>query len=103
MTQADSVPIRDDEVKTTIVDADASSDEHEEMEPEATGREQSALATAPVAQAGLGLAAAVLGVVALIDASGLKMFGKHGVPGPGMFPTALSIAVLVLGLSLVAV
>ncbi len=41
--------------------------------------------------------------MALIDASGLAMFGKHGVPGPGMFPTALSIAVVALGLTLAVV
>jgi tripartite tricarboxylate transporter TctB family protein len=103
MTQADSVPIRDDDVKTPIVDGDASTDQPEATEPEAAGREHSALATSPLAQAALGVAAAVLGVVALIDASGLKMFGKHGVPGPGLFPTALSIVVSALGLALVVV
>ena len=33
----------------------------------------------------------------------LHMFGKKGVPGPGFFPIALSVAVIALGLLLVAV
>ena len=32
------------------------------------------------------LVAAAFGVVALVDASGLKVFGDKGVPGPGFFP-----------------
>jgi hypothetical protein len=93
MTRADSVGIRnDDEGIAAVPEADTS-----------TGPERSALATVPLAQAALGLGATALGVVALVGASGLSMFGKHGVPGPGMFPAVLSIAVLSLGLTLVAV
>ncbi|OBF34251.1 hypothetical protein A5724_17030 [Mycobacterium sp. ACS1612] len=77
--------------------ADSPPEEHDPPESE-----RSVLATAPLAQAALGLAATAVGVVAFINASGLPMFGKHGVPGPGMFPTALSVAVLGLGLALVA-
>ena len=99
MTQADSVPIRrDDGAEVPHAGVDSSAEEHDATEPE-----HSVLATSPVAQAALGMAATVLGVVSLIDASGLPMFGKHGVPGPGMFPTALSVAVLGLGLALVVV
>lgn len=72
----------------------------EESEPAA---EHSVLSTSPIAQACLGAAAAVFGVIALVDASGLAVFGKKGVPGPGFFPIALSIAVIALGLLLVAV
>jgi tripartite tricarboxylate transporter TctB family protein len=99
MTQADSVPIRhDDGAERPLADGDSSADEYDSTEPE-----HSVLATSPIAQAALGIAAAGFGVVALIDASGLPMFGKHGVPGPGMFPTALSVAVAVLGLALLVV
>jgi hypothetical protein len=72
----------------------------EEPEP---GRRHSALSTSPIAQAGLGAAAAAFGVIALVDASGLAVFGKKGVPGPGFFPIALSIALVALGLLLVTV
>ncbi len=72
----------------------------EESEP---GRRHSALSTSPIAQAGLGAAAAAFGVIALVDASGLAVFGKKGVPGPGFFPIALSIALVALGLLLVTV
>jgi len=65
--------------------------------------EHSALTTSPIAQAGFGAVAAVFGVIALVDASGLAMFGKKGVPGPGFFPISLSVAVIALGLFLVAV
>jgi hypothetical protein len=71
-------------------------------EPESVA-EHSVLSTSPVAQAGLGVVAAAFGVVALIDASDLDMFGKKGVPGPGFFPISLSVAVVALGLLLVAV
>jgi hypothetical protein len=91
MTRAESVPIANE-------DTDAPVDDHESTAPE-----HSVLAASPTAQAILGIVAAGFGVVALIDASGLAMFGKHGVPGPGMFPTALSIAVVALGLLLVVV
>jgi Tripartite tricarboxylate transporter TctB family len=91
MTRAESVPVAHE-------DTDAPVDDHESPAPE-----HSVLATSPMAQAILGIVAAGFGVVALIDASGLAMFGKHGVPGPGMFPTALSIAVVALGLLLAVV
>lgn len=91
MTRAESVPVAHD-------DQDAVVDDHE---PVASRR--SVLAASPGAQAILGIVAAAFGVVALIDASGLPMFGKHGVPGPGMFPTALSAAVVALGLALTVV
>jgi hypothetical protein len=71
------------------------------IEPEA--EEKSALRTSPVAQAGLGAVAVAFGVIALIDAATLDMFGKKGVPGPGFFPVSLSIAVIALGAALVAV
>jgi putative tricarboxylic transport membrane protein len=71
-------------------------------EPEAAA-DHSVLSTSPVAQAGLGGVAAAFGVIALIDASGLDMFGKKGIPGPGFFPISLSVAVIALGLLLVAV
>ena len=102
MTQADSVPIRhDDGGEPPLADGDASADEQHSTE--STEREHSVLATSPLAQAALGIVVAGFGVAALIDASGLPMFGKHGVPGPGMFPAALSIAVAALGLALVVV
>jgi putative tricarboxylic transport membrane protein len=65
--------------------------------------EHSPLATSPIAQAGLGLVAAAFGAIALSDANGLDIFGKKGVPGPGFFPVTLSVAVIALGLLLVAV
>jgi len=65
--------------------------------------DHSVLSTSPVAQAGLGAVAAAFGVIALIDASGLDVFGKKGVPGPGFFPVSLSVAVIALGLLLTAV
>jgi hypothetical protein len=65
--------------------------------------DHSVLSTSPVAQAGLGAVAAAFGVIALIDASGLDMFGKKGVPGPGFFPISLSVAVIALGLLLTVV
>jgi Tripartite tricarboxylate transporter TctB family len=71
-------------------------------EAELPGR-HSALSTSPIAQAGLGAAAAAFGVIALVDASGLAVFGKKGVPGPGFFPIVLSIALVVLGVLLVTV
>jgi hypothetical protein len=86
MTQTGSAP------------ADAAYDGSDADEPE-----HSVLSTAPLAQAGLGLVAAAFGVVALLDATGLDMFGKKGVPGPGFFPVSLSIAVIVLGLLQVVV
>jgi len=91
MTRAESVPVAHG-------DQDALVDDHEPAAPE-----RSVLAKSPGAQAILGVVAAGFGAVALIDASGLPMFGKHGVPGPGMFPTALSVAVVALGLALAAV
>jgi hypothetical protein len=69
----------------------------------AEAAEHSPLATSPIAQAGLGLVAAAFGATALIDAHGLDIFGKKGVPGPGFFPVSLSVAVIALGLLLVAV
>lgn len=102
MTQADSVPIQREDGGASepipVSGAETAIDDHD-----ATAHEQSALATSPIAQAALGIVAAGFGVVALVDASGLAMFGKHGVPGPGMFPTALSTAVVALGLALVVV
>lgn len=86
MTQTGSAP-----AEAAYDDSDASEPEH------------SVLSTAPLAQAGLGLVAAGFGVVALIDATGLDMFGAKGVPGPGFFPVSLSVAVMVLGLLQVAV
>jgi hypothetical protein len=86
MTQTGSAP------------ADAASDASEADEPE-----HSALATAPLAQAGLGVVAVIFGVIALLDATGLDMFGKKGVPGPGFFPVSLAIAVIVLGVLQVGV
>jgi hypothetical protein len=71
-------------------------------EPESAS-DHSVLSTSPVAQAGLGAVAAAFGVIALIDASGLDVFGKKGVPGPGFFPISLSVAVIALGLLLTAV
>jgi tripartite tricarboxylate transporter TctB family protein len=71
-------------------------------EPESAA-ERSVLSTSPVAQAGLGVVAAAFGVIALIDASGLDMFGKKGVPGPGFFPISLSVAIIGLGLLLTVV
>lgn len=72
-------------------------------EPDVEAAEHSPLATSPIAQAGLGLAAAAFGAIALSDATGLDVFGKKGVPGPGFFPVSLSVAVIALGLLLVAV
>jgi hypothetical protein len=74
-----------------------------EIEEPDAAPDHSVLSTSPVAQAGLGAVAAAFGVIALIDASGLDMFGKKGVPGPGFFPISLSVAVIVLGLLLTAV
>jgi Tripartite tricarboxylate transporter TctB family len=91
MTRADSVPVAHDDQGAVV-------DDHEPAAPE-----RSVLAKSPGAQAILGVVAAGFGAVALIDASGLPMFGKHGVPGPGMFPTALSVAVVALGLALAVV
>jgi len=91
MTRAESVPVAHG-------DQDALVDDHEPAAPE-----RSVLAKSPGAQAILGVVAAGFGAVALIDASGLPMFGKHGVPGPGMLPTALSVAVVARGLALAAV
>jgi hypothetical protein len=73
------------------------------VEESESAAEHSVLSTSPVAQAGLGVVAAAFGVIALIDASGLDMFGKKGVPGPGFFPISLSVAVIALGLLLAAV
>jgi putative tricarboxylic transport membrane protein len=98
MTQADSVPIRRDDGGQPLADVAPSADETDSTEPE-----HSVLAKSPAAQAALGIVTAALGALALVDASGLRMFGKHGVPGPGMFPTALSVAVLGLGLALAVV
>jgi hypothetical protein len=67
-------------------------------DPASGEAEHSVLSTAPLAQAGLGLVATGFGVAALIDASGLDMFGAKGVPGPGFFPVSLSVAVILLGL-----
>lgn len=86
MTQTGSVP------------TDAAFDDAESGETE-----RSVLSTAPLAQAGLGVVATAMGVVALIDASGLAVFGEKGVPGPGFFPVFLSVAVVVLGVLQVAV
>jgi hypothetical protein len=80
MTHSGSVEVMPDDADAGAGDAD-----------------QSILATAPVAQAGLGLVAAAFGVIALVDATGLEMFGAKGVPGPGFFPVSLSIAVIALG------
>lgn len=44
----------------------------------------------------------VLGVVALVGASDLDMFGEHRVPGPGFLPILLAGALLLLGLLLAA-
>jgi Tripartite tricarboxylate transporter TctB family len=77
--------------------------EAEEVEPDSVAEEKSALATSPVAQAGLGVVAAGFGVVALLDASDLDMFGDKGIPGPGFAPVSLAIAVIALGLLLVVV
>jgi Tripartite tricarboxylate transporter TctB family len=73
------------------------------VEESESASDHSVLSTSPVAQAGLGAVAAAFGVIALIDASGLHMFGKKGVPGPGFFPISLSVAVIALGLLLAAV
>jgi len=86
MTQTDSAP-----GEAVTDDADAG------------GAEHSVLSTAPLAQAGLGLVAAAFGGVALIDATGLDLFGDKGVPGPGFFPVFLSVAVILLGALQVAV
>jgi putative tricarboxylic transport membrane protein len=48
----------------------------------------------------LGLVVAAIGVLALVEASELDMFGEHGVPGPGFLPTLVAAALLVLGLLL---
>jgi Tripartite tricarboxylate transporter TctB family len=99
MTQADSVPIRhEDGGEPALAAGDSSADEHDSTE-----QAHSVLSTSPIAQAALGIVAAGFGVAALIDASGLPMFGKHGVPGPGLFPAALSAAVAALGLALAVV
>jgi len=86
MTQTESAP-----AAAAFDDSDAGESQH------------SVLSTAPMAQAGLGLVAAAFGAVALVDASGLKVFGAKGVPGPGFFPISLSVAVIVLGLLQVGV
>jgi putative tricarboxylic transport membrane protein len=65
--------------------------------------QRAALAASPLAQTCLGLAAAAFGVVAFVECSGLKMFGDHGVPGPGFFPASLSVALILLGLLQAAV
>ncbi|MGV9797025.1 tripartite tricarboxylate transporter TctB family protein [Mycobacterium sp. NPDC003449] len=82
--------------------------EHHDSDPppdefDAGDEQHSPLSTAPLAQAGLGVVAAVFGIIALVDASGLDMFGKKGVPGPGLFPTVTALAVTVLGLTLVGI
>ncbi len=96
MTHTDSAP---------QPDSAAADGENPVAEPEPGGdtAEHSPLATSPIAQAGLGLVAAAFGAVALMDASGLQIFGKKGVPGPGFFPVALAVAVIALGLLLAAV
>jgi putative tricarboxylic transport membrane protein len=100
MTRTDSVPISDggDARAPDTVAAGLGVDD-----TAADAAEHSPLATAPVAQGGLGLVAAAFGAVSLLDASGLKMFGDHGVPGPGFFPTSMSVAVVALGLLLTTV
>jgi putative tricarboxylic transport membrane protein len=90
--------------KVGVVQKDADAEaEIEQSEPDSAADEKSALATSPVAQAGLGVVAAGFGVVALLDASDLDMFGDKGVPGPGFAPVSLAIAVIALGLVLVVV
>lgn len=48
----------------------------------------------------LGLAVTATGLFALVEASGLDMFGEHGVPGPGFLPSLVAGALVVLGLVL---
>lgn len=92
MTQTGSAPVHRDQ---------RDDEQFEDVEP--GGHEHSPFATAPIAQAGLGAVAAAFGVVSLFGASSLAMFGKKGIPGPGMFPTATAVAVTTLGLALVVI
>ena len=89
--------------KTHPAALDADTHAAEPLDTEPGDDERSPFATAPIAQAGLGVVAAIFGVVSLFGASSLAMFGKKGIPGPGMFPTATAVAVTLLGLILVAV
>ncbi len=100
MTQTGSEPVAAG-LETPVEAATVTPLEAAEVEVEPA--EHSPLANSPIAQAGLGLAAAAFGGIALSDATGLDMFGKKGVPGPGFFPVSLSVAVIALGLLLVVV
>jgi hypothetical protein len=50
----------------------------------------------------LGVLVAALGAYALMTALNLALFGKHHVPGPGLFPALVSSMMLALGLLLAA-
>jgi putative tricarboxylic transport membrane protein len=56
--------------------------------------------TVRIGELALGVAAAAVGVAALVDAAGLQRFGTHGVPGPGFFPDLVAVLLIVLGLLL---
>jgi len=56
-----------------------------------------------IAHLALGLAAASVGAAALLSGAQLQWFGEHGVPGPGLFPSLVALALVALGLVLATV
>lgn len=96
MTESDGAPAQLDVQP-------AAGDEFDPAGEESAEEAKSPFATAPIAQAALGVVAVAFGVVSLFGASSLAMFGKKGIPGPGMFPTVTAVAVTVLGLTLVGI
>lgn len=56
-----------------------------------------------VANLVLGIVVTAIGAAALVEASGLDMFGENGVPGPAFLPNLLAVLLVVLGLLLTAV